>query len=601
LTTKGDIWSYSNTDARFPVSTTPGQVITVDTAEPFGFKWEDIPYAPQGEVAFNYNYSDNTSPVGIATGELRLDNTDLSLATKLYISDVTNAGNDVTVFLSEFVQENYLSLYQTTPGNAAISYQITAGSTPVDQGTYWEYDITFIYETAADAYTNGEPVQLIKVANPADRLPEGGLVGQVMVKTGADPYDLQWGGDINFYYDSVVDAGNLSVTGLAPGSEYLTTPPAYFDLFTDNLIYSHGGGNAGWLFMAPTVHARGTRILNNQPDLFGMGALFISEVELTNSAAIEGLSWGSFYCLHDKTVYNYSSNTTAGDFAAANSILVQPTFKTTGTGSWTVGGSGAGGSGLTVRPVYEGNTTCTRYNGFVAAGVSLSAPAVVNYYSGFCAFDVPDVLNSIKFYLGSNSALPAGRWGIYQELATADLNTLARLKLESDLATTPDFITTFPTLHIPNVNDRTGTAVNNAAFDANGYLVEASPVLSQVDTSWVQQLAEEFIKVTGSTTPTAWTTIHTETLGTDEAVRGSFLAVAKRTDAKGYSYSEKKYVVWEDAGSITEDDIELYEVGSGIAFAETRININGMNIEFQVRSVTGDWDWDVTIFNKGVT
>lgn len=39
LTTKGDIWAYSNADARFPVSGNDGYVLTEDSGEPFGLKW----------------------------------------------------------------------------------------------------------------------------------------------------------------------------------------------------------------------------------------------------------------------------------------------------------------------------------------------------------------------------------------------------------------------------------------------------------------------------------------------------------------------------------------------------------------------------------
>lgn len=39
LTTKGDIIAYSTSTTRFPVGATDGHVLTVDSAQPFGFKW----------------------------------------------------------------------------------------------------------------------------------------------------------------------------------------------------------------------------------------------------------------------------------------------------------------------------------------------------------------------------------------------------------------------------------------------------------------------------------------------------------------------------------------------------------------------------------
>lgn len=38
LTTKGDVWGYSTTDARIPVGTN-GEVLTADSAQVLGVKW----------------------------------------------------------------------------------------------------------------------------------------------------------------------------------------------------------------------------------------------------------------------------------------------------------------------------------------------------------------------------------------------------------------------------------------------------------------------------------------------------------------------------------------------------------------------------------
>jgi hypothetical protein len=574
LTTKGDIWSYSNTDARFPVSTTQGQVITVDTAEPFGFKWKNIPYAPQGEVAFNYNYSDTITPVGIASGEIRLDNTDLSLATKLYISDITNAGNDVTVFLSEFVQGNYLSLYQTTPGNATVSYQITAGSTPVDQGTYWEYDVTFLFETAADNYTNGEPVQLIKIGNPADRIPEGGLVGQVMVKSGTDPYDLQWGGTINFYdSDRIVDPFSVSADGGTYLSQADEDQNGRFSRYGTH-THDYDAGFGGGVVIPALISELGTHIIGRDGNPFGMGFLFDNQADLKNPSGIP-IAFTPFYTLNASVTYvadgaSCTSSTTYDVFS-------QTRFSTENAGTLAVTSwngfvqTGNIGAGVTLQE----KRTVWRLNPTVNGTLERSAIIHGDHTEGS---EEASIANFGFLYGQTLASAPTGNYFLYQATDSTHLNVLGA--------------TTF--------FDRTGTAVNNAAFDSSGKLVQGSAVFTAEQTNWIVELAEDFIKVTGSTVPTAWTTIHTETILADEAVRGTFLAVAKRTDAKGYSYSEKKYVVWEDGGTVLEDDTELYEVGSGIAFAETRININGMDIEFQVRSVTGDWDWDVTIFNKDI-
>lgn len=83
LTTKGDIWAYSTTDARFPVSGNDGYVLSQDSAEPFGLKWIPAsggftsPLTTKGDI-LGFSTVDARIPVG-ANGYLLVPNSGVSL------------------------------------------------------------------------------------------------------------------------------------------------------------------------------------------------------------------------------------------------------------------------------------------------------------------------------------------------------------------------------------------------------------------------------------------------------------------------------------------------------------------------------------------
>lgn len=65
LTTKGDVYGYSTVDARIPVGSN-GQVLTADSAQALGLKWDDpltSPLTTKGDIV-GYDTDDNRIPIG---------------------------------------------------------------------------------------------------------------------------------------------------------------------------------------------------------------------------------------------------------------------------------------------------------------------------------------------------------------------------------------------------------------------------------------------------------------------------------------------------------------------------------------------------------
>jgi hypothetical protein len=581
LTTKGDIWAYSNTDAPFPVTTNSGHILKVRPSEPFGFRWEEHEHPPQGGTAFNYDWSEETDPttVPIAAGEVRINNSDVSLATQIYIHDITKSGNDATVFFESTVAGDYITLWEQVQNNQQVSYQVTGAT---DNGTYWTYDVTYIFSSPATAYGTGFNMSVIFLPSPSDRTPLGGLQGQVLTKqTGAD-YDYQWGGDIELQDQDVL---------LTPRSfSFDLDGKTYTDLSqeddigrmvrtgTVNRFYTGGPfpttPGIGGAYCPSMMLDNSVNIIDRDGNALFLSSLFSNQIKFQNvsGTSVNFTPTYTFYSTPRISADNAPCTTSANiDF------FIVPQMRNIGSGTNVIAGHThfevglEVNTGVTCQNNVVLNTGDSATNGTLEKRVIVQQPQVGRATTvdiGYC-------------YGATGSAVTiTGVWFLYQHddtgASAAAKNQLRNLYLD----------------------ELTGTGTRNLEVQSDGLVIAGTAALNQIQTDWIQELAEDLIKVTGSTIPTAWTTIHTETLGTDEAVRGSFQAVAKRTDAKGFSYSEKKYVVWEDGGVITEDDMELYEVGSGIAFADTRININGMDVEFQVRSVTGNWDWEVVIFNK---
>lgn len=135
LTTKGDVWGYSTTNARIPVGTN-GQVLTADSVEALGVKWA----TPSGSSGPTFSaYSTTAQSVSQST------NTKVTFDSEYW----DTAGN----FASSRFTPTTAGYYQV---NALISYSGASGST----------FRTMIYKNGA-SYDAGFISIGVAVANPA--------------------------------------------------------------------------------------------------------------------------------------------------------------------------------------------------------------------------------------------------------------------------------------------------------------------------------------------------------------------------------------------------------------------------------------------------
>ncbi len=137
LTTKGDIWGYSTTDARLPVGSN-GQVLTVDSAQTFGFKW-----AAAGSASSTYTINVKDAPYNAAgdgisverAGAISSGTATLTVTGASFVSgdvsktiSVTGAGasgaNLITT-ISGFTDSTHVTLAanaSTTVANQTVTY-----------------------------------------------------------------------------------------------------------------------------------------------------------------------------------------------------------------------------------------------------------------------------------------------------------------------------------------------------------------------------------------------------------------------------------------------------------------------------------------------
>ncbi|HEX6825738.1 MAG TPA: hypothetical protein VF077_05410 [Nitrospiraceae bacterium] len=118
-------------------------------AGPGGIQGPTGPAGPEGQQGvpgassntLDYSYSDNTSPPP-GSGQIRFDTADQTLATKLYIHDLTSPGNDATVILNS-VDATYELFIQDKDNSARYqNYNVVGDS--ISQGTYFEIPIAWL-------------------------------------------------------------------------------------------------------------------------------------------------------------------------------------------------------------------------------------------------------------------------------------------------------------------------------------------------------------------------------------------------------------------------------------------------------------------------
>lgn len=136
------------------------------------------------------------------------------------------------------------------------------------------------------------------------------------------------------------------------------------------------------------------------------------------------------------------------------------------------------------------------------------------------------------------------------------------------------------------------------AIEDDGRLSRSSTPLSQQAADWVEAQSEPFILVEAQTSGMpSWDNIYVLPLALDEKKRGSFLVYAQSADNDEPFEALHRYTAWEDGGA-NKKVTEIWGHGP-VAIGGCRIEVNGNDIEFQVRGIANEtWDWTAIIFTR---
>lgn len=138
--------------------------------------WVDPQTRERGLIAAAEWTFSNQTTAPPASGELRLDDVDATLATRVWISTTTSAGDDVGVDLAAIAVGTRLTIQTVKAAGNWVQYVVAA--TPVSSAGYVELAVEYV-QSAGAALQNNQLVQVLSSTPPEP--PEGGIGGELLV------------------------------------------------------------------------------------------------------------------------------------------------------------------------------------------------------------------------------------------------------------------------------------------------------------------------------------------------------------------------------------------------------------------------------------
>jgi hypothetical protein len=123
-------------------------------------------------------------PVG---NQLRMNNPTQNLATKLWASETSVDGMDVSTGLGRIVAGIQIYIQDFDDAAKWIKFTVTADS--IDKGTYWEIGVAY---HSGPANLPFQKVEFQPIAPGTVGVPPGGTADQVLVKTSSTDYAVAW-------------------------------------------------------------------------------------------------------------------------------------------------------------------------------------------------------------------------------------------------------------------------------------------------------------------------------------------------------------------------------------------------------------------------
>jgi hypothetical protein len=135
-------------------------------------------------VSYTFN-SATTEPV--VGSQVRINNASQTAATKLWVSETSVDGMDVSTGLGRVVAGTQIYFQDFDDAAKWVKYSVTVDG--VDKGTYWEF--TVVYHSGP-ANVPFQKVEFQPIAPGTVGVPPGGTTDQVLVKTSATDYAVAW-------------------------------------------------------------------------------------------------------------------------------------------------------------------------------------------------------------------------------------------------------------------------------------------------------------------------------------------------------------------------------------------------------------------------
>ena len=196
-------------------------------------------WVPTTQVSFTggsmgeWTYKGVSGDTNPGNSNFKVDNSDETLITEIYLNDVNRSGVDLGNFLGEFDSGDRLYLQKTTTANQAYLYEVTG---MVDNTSYHTFSVTYKDDTGI-SFANNDKITFVKLSKKINVITDHGLL------TGL--------GDDDHPQYILVDGSRgftSTVSGVYPVEDY--------DIVTKEYVDSISGTLQGGYGDLPTVQVR---------------------------------------------------------------------------------------------------------------------------------------------------------------------------------------------------------------------------------------------------------------------------------------------------------------------------------------------------------
>lgn len=149
--------------------------------------WREFKTIPAGGITTDMIFDVATTNAP-ASGHCRMNDVNPASATELYIHQINNIGNDVSLFLQNLRAGDFIGYADNTGGGGTYYFRVVAAGAIA----------LSVFTVTVTAYRNSGTIpdttviDLNIIADPANRLPAGGLGNWVLAKASGVDFDTEW-------------------------------------------------------------------------------------------------------------------------------------------------------------------------------------------------------------------------------------------------------------------------------------------------------------------------------------------------------------------------------------------------------------------------